>query len=242
MKETLSEKKIRVRVFRAPDDIDASARFAEGHANVLRDYGVTKVTSAKNDWFYNPGVFVVMVESEDGAHTYGGERIHIANGVQPLPIEEAIGIVDNKIYSLVAAHAQNITGELCGLWNSKDIAGHGLSILLTRMGVTLARMLNMGSLFVLCAPYTVAMAKTYGFVIETSIGNQGTFYYPKLDLVATSLVINDVQHLSSAAEEQRNEIEDLLRAPIQTIAVSGPKGKAIVNLDLTLNPSNSSTT
>jgi hypothetical protein len=86
------------------------------------------------------------------------------------------------------------------------------------------------------------MAKTYGFVIETSIGNQGTFYYPKLDLVATSLVINDVQHLSSAAEEQRNEIEDLLRAPIQTIAVSGPKGKAIVNLDLTLNPSNSSTT
>ena len=235
MKQPLSEKTIRVRVFRAPDDIDSCTRFAEGHANVLRDYGVTKVTSAKNNWFTNPGVYVVIVESEDGKHTYGGERIHLANGVQPLPIEEAIGIVDTKIYPLVSAYAQHGTGELCGLWNSKDIAGHGLSILLTRMGVTLARMLHMNSLFVLCAPYTVSMAQTYGFEIETSIGNQGTFYYPKLDLVATSLVIHDVQQLTTAATEQRLEVEELLRTPQQTIDVIGPKGKAHVNIDLRLN-------
>lgn len=238
MKQPLSEKKIRVRVFRAPDDIDSCTRFAEGHANVLRDYGVTKVTSAKNDWFSNPGVIVVIVESEDGKLTFGGERIHIANGVQPLPIEEAIGIVDTKIFPLVASYAQHGTGELCGLWNSKDIAGHGLSILLTRMGVTLARMLNLNSLFVLCAPYTVSMAQTYGFKIETSIGNQGTFYYPKLDLVATSLVIHDVQQLGTAAPEQRQEVEDLLYTPQQTVFVRGPKGKAQVNIDLRLNQQN----
>jgi len=234
LKDQKREKNIRVRVFRAPDDVESCRRFAEGHANVLRDYGVTKVTSAKNDWFYNPGVFVIIVESEDGKHTYGGERVHIANDTQPLPIEEAIGIVDTKIYPLVAEYAKNKTGELCGLWNSKDIAGHGLSILLTRMGVTLARMLDMGSLFVLCAPYTVAMAKTYGFVIETSIGKEGTFYYPKLDLVATSLVINDVPLLSTAAEEQRQEVVNLLNKPIQQIFAEGPKGKACVNIDLTL--------
>ncbi len=135
---------------------------------------------------------------------------------------------------MVAEYAKNKTGELCGLWNSKDIAGHGLSILLTRMGVALARMLDMGSLFVLCAPYTVAMAKTYGFVIETSIGKEGTFYYPKLDLVATSLVINDVPLLSTAAEEQRQEVVNLLNKPIQQIFAEGPKGQACVNIDLTL--------
>jgi len=78
------------------------------------------------------------------------------------------------------------------------------------------------------------MAKTYGFVIETSIGKEGTFYYPKLDLVATSLVINDVPLLSTAAEEQRQEVMNLLNKPIQQIFAEGPKGKACVNINLTL--------
>ena len=54
-----------IRVFRAIDDLKSCEKFAEGHANVLKDYGVTKVTSARTDWFFNPGVYVVLVEDEE---------------------------------------------------------------------------------------------------------------------------------------------------------------------------------
>ena len=230
---------IRIRAFRAIDDLQSCQRFAEGHANVLRDYGVTKVTSAKNDWFTNPDVYVVIIESEDGSITYGGERVHVANATHPLPIEAAVGIVDKRIYDLVREHARYSTAELCGLWNSKAIAGHGTSILLTKIGVAMAIQLRLHSLFVLCAPYTVQMAQMCGFAIETSIGNKGTFYYPKLDLVATSLIVRDLVNLPEADEAVREEIQNFIINPVQTLEVQGPKGKLAVSIDLTLKPINS---
>ncbi len=226
---------LKIRVFRAIDDLESCERFAEGHANVLRDYGVTKVTSSKNDWFYNPGVYVVLVETKDGSTVVGGERIHIVEQGHKLPIEEAISVVEDKIYGLVASYAdKKVTGELCGLWNAKAIAGRGVSILLTKIGVALANQLSMDSLFVLCAPYTVAMCQASGFEIETSIGNKGTFIYPKLDLVATALVVKDVDSLNKADEKFRKEIRTYIENPVGVTKVIGQKGTTEVEYDLTM--------
>ena len=224
-----------IRVFRAVDDLVSCKRFAEGHANVLKDYGVTKVTSSKNDWFYNPDVYVVLVETDDDQTVVGGERIHMSNGKFPLPIEEAISIVDKRIYNLVAQYADNkLTGELCGLWNAKAIAGKGVSILLTKLGVALANRLKMDSLFVLCAPYTVSMCQAAGFEIETSIGDKGTFIYPKLDLVATSLVVKDLAGLGTADPRFRNEIFSYIQNPASNTSVLGEKGETEVRYSLLL--------
>ncbi len=201
---------------------------------MLRDYGVTKVTSAKNDWINNPDVYVVIVESPDGKITYGGERIHVANGANPLPIETAIGVVDAGIYDLVAKYVPGRTGELCGLWNSKAIAGHGISVLLSKIGVALSMHLQLGSLFVLCAPYTVAMTQMCGFEIETSIGNQGTFYYPKLDLIATSLMIKDVANIPTADPKIKKEILSYSSSGKIHTHEKGPKGELDVELNLTI--------
>ncbi len=198
----------------------------------MRDYGVTKVTSAKNDWIYNPDVYVAIVESPDGQITYGGERIHVANGNNPLPIEAAIGVVDVGIYALVAKYAATRTGELCGLWNSKAIAGHGISVLLSKIGVAMAMQLQLGSLFVLCAPYTVAMTQMCGFEIETSIGNNGTFYYPKLDLIATSLMIKDVKNIPTADTDIKKEILSYSSSGRLHTHEKGPKGELDVELNL----------
>lgn len=225
---------LKVRIFRAIDDLESCRLFAEGHANVLRDYGVTKVTSAKNDWFYNPNVYVVLVETEDGSEVVGGERIHLVGSGLPLPIEEAISIVENRIYDLVASYADNKrTGELCGLWNAKSIAGRGVSILLTKIGVALAHILKMDSLFVLCAPYTVAMCESAGFQIETSIGNRGTFVYPKLDLVATALVVKDMS-LRTANPVFGREIFSYIENPVNRTTVIGEKGTTEVAYNLML--------
>ena len=229
----------RVRVFRAIDDLESCKKFADGHVNVLKDYGISKVTTTKSDWFYNPDVYVVLIESEDGSVTYGGERIHICNDKYQLPVEEAVSIVDKEIYPLVKGYSdKGLTGDLCGLWNSKEIAGRGYSVLLTKIGVALAKLLGLSSLFVLCAPYTVSMCQNAGFVVEESIGNLGTFYYPKLDLIATLLMIKDLINLPSAEPVFRQRILDLTHSPDQVIVETGPKGDFEIHYNLTFEKQN----
>ena len=58
------------------------------------------------------------------------------------------------------------------------------------------------------------MAETLGYELLENIGNKGTFYYPKLDLLATSMVLKDVQTLSKAEDEDKKNIFELSRNPV----------------------------
>jgi hypothetical protein len=198
---------VRLRAFRAVDDPAACELFVEGHTHVLTSIGVTKVTSSKHEWTSNPAAFVLIVESLDGKKVYGGARVHVAGGSELLPVEQATGAMDASIYTLVWKFAQHGTGEICGLWNSREIAGYGIgSIFLTRAAVAISTQIGLQSLFALCAPYTVKMAESVGYKIETSIGNEGTFYYPKLDLLATTMILPDVATLTFATPDEREAI------------------------------------
>jgi hypothetical protein len=220
---------IKIRAFRAIDEKEACLLFIEGHANVLRDYGVTKVTSSNQDWMLDPNVYVITVEDSESGIIHGGERIHIrGENSSNLPIENAVGVVDTRIYTLINEYTlKGVTAELCGLWNSKKIAGQGISILLTKMGVALAKLIGVQNLFVLCAPYTVKMCQNAGFEIETSIGNNGTFYYPKLDLIATSLVIEDMTNFSKAEDHFKKEIMNFINKPSATIQMQTPQNETL---------------
>jgi hypothetical protein len=212
MEETLNKEKpeVRLRAFRAIDEPDTCARFIEGHTHVLTSIGVTKVSYSKNEWTKNPGAFVMVVESMDGKKVYGGARVHVAGGSEPLPIEMATGAMDPGIFDLVYSFAQNGTGELCGLWNSREIAGYGIgSIFLIRTTVAIAYQIGIQSLFALCAPYTITPGQAVGMELENSIGINGTFYYPKLDLVATTMLLKDVPVLSKAHEEDKLAIFEI---------------------------------
>ncbi|MBS1529577.1 MAG: hypothetical protein JSU01_04675 [Bacteroidetes bacterium] len=198
---------VRLRAFRAIDDPAACQLFIEGHTHVLTSIGVTKVTSNKHEWTQNPAAFVIIVESLDRKKVYGGARVHVAGGSEPLPIEQATAHLDPAVVDLVWRYAQTGTGEICGLWNSREIAGYGIgSIFLTRAAVAISTQIGLTSLFALCAQYTVAMAESVGYHRETSIGNAGTFYYPKMDLVATSMLHENIDTLSTAQPEDRDAI------------------------------------
>ncbi len=82
---------ILIRAFRATDDLETCQKFIDGHKNVLEHHGIIKVTSSNNEWAHNPAVFVIVVESVDGKKLYGGARVHAANGITKLPIEDATG-------------------------------------------------------------------------------------------------------------------------------------------------------
>ena len=226
---------LKVRVFRAVEDLESCQRFAEGHANVLRDYGVSKVTSARNDWFYNPDVYVAVVEKEVNGDIVGGERIHMDNPEFQLPIETAVGIVDDRISGLVAGYArQGRTGELCGLWHAKEIAGMGIGFFFIKLGVAFAVSLHMNSLLALSSPFTVSMCQQVGFEVETAIGNLGTFFYPKLDLIATALSIRKLDDISNAEPPYFAQIHGMINSPVGTVTEQGAQGRVDINYNIVL--------
>jgi len=205
---------VRIRAFRAIDEPETCELFIKGHTEVLTSIGVTKVTSSKNEWAKNPAAFVIIVESLDGKEVFGGARVHVAGGTEPLPIEQATGALDASIYPLVWEYAQYGTGEICGLWNSHKLAGYGIGTpLLIRTLIAISSQIGLRSLFALCAPYTVKPVVNCGMVLVDSVGNKGTFYYPKQDLIATAMILNDVSTLNKAMEEDKFAIFQMREHP-----------------------------
>ena len=97
---------IRIRAFRAVDDLETCRKFIEGHRKVLTIYGIENITTNTEDWMFRRSIFVIVVEKLDGSKLYGGVRIQIADGIYPLPIEEATGKMDPAIYEIVRKHAK----------------------------------------------------------------------------------------------------------------------------------------
>lgn len=202
-------KNLSVKVFRAINDPARCEKFMEGHTNVLKIYGVTKVTSAKKDWFTDPFVYAIVVESPETGEVFGGARIHIDGGNFPLPIESAIVDFDPKVRPLIKEYSVAGTGELCGLWVSRQLAGMGISFVLIQAAIAIVDQIHLNSLFALCSPFTVSMFQKVGFGVETRLGNEGTFYYPKEDLIATAVFLPDPAILTAAEPEARESILEL---------------------------------
>ena len=234
-------KEIKIRIYKATDNLAACQRFADGHAAVLESYGIKKVTSSNTSWFYDEDVYLMMVESISGDIIYGGTRIHIKNNEFKLPLESAVEDIAPEINTLLKFNKNAKTGELCGLWNAKIMSGSGLSTLLIKAGVAkagifAAEKLNLKSLYTLSAPWTISTVQTLGFVIEESVGNKGRFQYPTPDLIATILVLKDIDTLRNADYKERIDILSLRENPVQTRTENGPKGIMEVEYNLIISP------
>lgn len=220
---------IKIRAFRAVDDPVTCRKFIDGHRTVLEHHGIIKVTSSNDEWSRNPAVFVIVVENMDGSKLYGGARVHAADGITPLPIEEATGYMDGRIYDIVADCAQDGTGELCGLWNSKEVAGLGVGSLFPSIAaVVIAEQIGLSTMFSLCSPATVRFNQWIGSSVLKKVGNDGTFYYPKLDLLATAVFLPDADSLAHAHPREREKMlllrrnlrsESMERSPFKNISV-----------------------
>ncbi len=201
------ETEIRIRAFRAPDDIETCKKFVIGHRRVLEIFGIANITTNTEDWMFSRSIFVVVVETMDGEKLYGGARVQVADGITPLPIEAATGKIDPHIYDIVADCAQYGTGELSGLWNSKEVAGLGIgSIFPSRVSVVISEQIGLTSMFSLCSPTTVRFNQWIGSRVLNTVGNAGTFYYPKLDLIATACFLEDVATLKDAHPRERDKM------------------------------------
>lgn len=203
---------------------------------VLKNFGITMITSANIDWFEDPNTYVIVAESTEDGRVLGGARVQVTDGTYPLPIEKAVKELDDGIHDVIKEAIPTGVAELCGLWNSREIAGMGIgSVFLTRTAVAIAPQINIKSIYALCAAYTVQMAQKAGFRIATFLGNNGTFYYPKDDLVATAMILHDIHDLSTAAAAEREEIELLRLTPNQVKTEEGRRGKFDIFYELSMN-------
>ena len=227
---------IRIRAFRAVDDESACRQYIDEHMQILKIFGITKITTATDDWMYNPNVYVIMADDTDTGEALGGARIQIYDEEHPLPIVTAIEKFDRKVIEQVQERAANGgTAEICGLWNSRKVAGLGIGTLyLSRAGIAMAAQLPITSMYVLCGEHTIGITMEKGFVIEEGLGKKGTFYYPKEGLIATAAIMNDIENLSDAKEIDRALIMSLRAAPKQSRIEDGPKGELPIKYSLEL--------
>lgn len=223
------------RAFRATDDPDSCMKFIQGHRAVLESYGITMITSNNAQWSKHENTYVILAEAPDDHRALGGVRIQISDPDFALPIVHAVGQVDDKIHEVITRHTGKVIAEACGLWNAREIAGYGYSFFILRSAIALAYQLKVASLFALAAPVTVEMCLNAGFIIERYLGKDGFFNYPKLDLVATAMVINDLDKMSYATDIDKKHIFDLMQHPIQVATVTGPRGDVTIDYRLLLN-------
>ncbi len=223
------------RAFCAVDEPQSCQKFIAGHRAVLESYGIGMITSNNALWAEHKNTFVILAEAADDGRALGGVRVQISDDNLALPIVHAVGQVDEKIHEVITQHKGKIIAEACGLWNAREIAGYGYSFFILRSAIALAYQLKVDSLFALAAPVTVEMCLNAGFIIERYLGKDGFFNYPKLDLVATAMVINDLNIMSYASDNDRQHIFHIMQNPVQVAKVEGPKGQVTIDYRLSLN-------
>lgn len=226
------------RAFCAKDEPESCRKFIDGHRRVLEAYGITMITSNNALWFDHANTFVILAEASDDGRALGGVRVQIADDKLPLPIVHAVGQVDQKIHDVIYRHKGRKIAEACGLWNAREVAGYGYSFFLLRAAIALSYRVGVDTLFALAAPVTVEMCLQAGFTIEKYLGNEGFFNYPKLDLVATAMSINDLENLTHATPTDRENIFKVMHNPKQRLTVVGPKGEITIDYELSLNKQN----
>jgi N-acyl-L-homoserine lactone synthetase len=218
--------KFSFRAYHAPANRDVCMQFLAGHVKVLKDYGITNITTNTQEWMDWHCVWLIVALNELG-EVQGGIRVHMADGEHLLPVEKAIGKIDPKIHEIVEQYRHEGVGELCALWNSKEVAGAGLSMLLTRAGISIVNQVGIKTLMGICADYTLKMFSRVGFVVDKSLGNGGDFVYPNENYIARVLGILNASDLSTAEPYDRERMLSLRNQPNQIFMEEGPKGSEL---------------
>lgn len=225
--------KFRVCGFRAIDESKLCEYYLEGHSKVLLDYGIANITSNNRVWMNNPDIYCLMIQNKYTDEIMGGIRIQLANGIYPLPVEDAIGYMDCKIYTIVENYAKNGgIGELSALWVDNRLRGLGIGVYLVRAAIASASQLNFKTMTGICGDVTLKMFNNVGFVTETSLGNNGQFYYPNDKLIAHVVGILDAISLESAADYDKKIMTSLRNNFIQKKKESDTGKKITIDYNL----------
>lgn len=222
----------RLRAFRAVDDPAGCEQFFAAHQAALEFHGMRGVTSLDPEWFGNPLVHAVLLESADGGEALAGVRVQLADGGRfALPTERAYR--DETVRDYVRRRLGAGIGEVCGAWTAPTMAKTTIFQLVTCAGFALTARLGVSQVLASCATYTVQTATDLGLVIERSLGDEGTFRYPTPDNLSYFVVLRDTATFEHATPAYRETIFDLRARPRQHRTVD--TGRLTFDIDVDLS-------
>lgn len=210
--------------FKAIENKPLCEEFMKGHILVLKDFGITNVTTNTDSWKENGNIHVIIARSKQTLELVGGIRIQIMSKEEALPIEQALSDLDPNVTPFIRKNNCAEVAEVCGLWNSKRVYGKGISHFLSRTAVAVAPLIGVKKLYCLAAPYTKEMAESIGFQVVEKLGNNGTFKYPIETHLARIMLIDDTLSINSASAQEKERIFDLRNSPQQSFIEKGPLG------------------
>lgn len=221
MNDVENTNSFRVRVYRAVDDPALCIEYMQGHIKVLTDFGIENITS-NNAWTQNPYMYCVVAERISDNKLVGGIRVQVADGITPLPVELAIGKMDDRIHERVMHYATNGgVGELCGLWVDNSLKGVGMSYYLVRAAIASSHQLNFKTMIGICAGYTLKMFQDVGFTIDHQLGDEGNFTYPNDNYIAHVVGILNAVTLETASNYDKIKMLELRNNPVhQSIEIN----------------------
>lgn len=231
-----------IRALRAIEEPHVCLLFLKKHHEILTHYGIDMVSSNNISWPLNPNVYVLVAESLTTGEMMGGVRIHIATPEFPLPIEDAVGCMDAKIAHLIKQYSEyGGIGETCGLWCSsyhkkKGSTGQkiGLGHRLTRAAVAVSNQFKLNTLMAIVGQPTLQSCRNIGFVESTALGDNGTFPYPKKDMVAWTLGVMNAKTLEQATPLDKKIILELRQNPCQLKKEQTKTSEIEINYQLNL--------
>ncbi|MEX0811280.1 MAG: GNAT family N-acetyltransferase [Chitinophagales bacterium] len=223
---------ITIRAFRAIDEPETCQKFYKGHIDALRSFGVEPISSAKIEWIENPNVFGVIAEYNN--KILGGVKLHRYDYNYKLPIENSVGYLDDKIFKIIEKNRTKNLGELCGLWNTREIAGRGLGYVLLRALVVITSQVQVDTLISLSSDHTIKMLRGLGYRVIRTLGNNGEFLFPTKDYIARVMILNS-KTLSWALPYNKTTMLSLRDKPEQFRIESGNKGKINVKYNLNIS-------
>lgn len=225
-----------ISAFKATDDLIACLKYVEGHAEVLKSFGLGgAVTSSTPEWVNDSDTYVVTAACAITGAMLGGGRVQLNSEHNPLPMVSAIEKIDKKIVSLVNRYAPNGVAEMCGLWISRKAKGLNLGFTIIQSALVTARQVNISTLIGFAAPITAPFVQRLGFMVEPSVGDNGEFAYPTPEYISTIMILRDMDTLRFAEPEARKQVLRLTSGSIDQEVVQTKQGKLMLNYALQLN-------
>ncbi len=229
--------RLRLRRYRAVDEPGSCERYYRCHLEILQQFDMTGITSLDREWFTNPEVHAMVIESQEDGELLGGVRLHKADGRHALPTERAISFgppLGPEVGDFVRDRLAEGIGESCALWVSRRFAKMGVLPILMAASLSIAEPLGVRSLLGSCGLYTLRPFQELGYVVETRFGDAGTFIYPSPDRNAFFIALRDTHTFADATSERRDLILDLRRRPRQSRRLESPQAVLDVDIDLRL--------
>ncbi|MBI1305240.1 MAG: hypothetical protein GC181_01350 [Bacteroidetes bacterium] len=223
-------------LFQAPKHPILCEKYIEGHTRVLTQFGIRTIASNLPDWPLNPDCYCIVAVNSLG-EMVGGIRIHKANGIIPLPMENGVGKTDPAVHKFIRSNLENGIAEQCGLWNDNSIKGKGISWVLVNSSIAILNQLSVTKLTGLASDYSMYLFEPAGFRIREDFGNNGDFTYPTNDYIARVVCIEDCILLPTTSSKEKSFISSLRITPNSEIEliVTNELLKLSINTQLVKN-------